>query len=406
MKTKLIILMILSMIFVLSVAGSENAHWRGPKRDGIYPGNGLLKSWPEGGPQLLWDVDILGEGYSSPAVTKDRVYITGMIEENGFVFSFDHNGDLIWKTDYGQEWADNFPGARTTPTIVENHVYVKSSHGRVVCINSKDGAILWVVDVKELFDAPIIDWGLTESLLVHDEQVICTVGGPKTTLVALNRFDGGVIWKSASMGQTSSYASPALVIHNGRKLIVTAIQRCILCVDAVTGEQLWSHPQKTDWNVNANTPIYHDGMIYCTSGYGTGSVMLKLSKDATWVNEVWRNPTLDSQMGGAVLIDGYIYGSGQNKRAWHCLDWETGKVQYSDVSLGSKGAIIFANDRLYVYSEKGDVGLIHPNPQSFDVVSSFKVKQGSGEHWAHPVIADGVLYIRHGNALMAYNIRE
>ncbi len=134
--------------------------------------------------------------------------------------------------------------------------------------------------------------------------------------------------------------------------------------------------------------------------------MFKLSEDGESVRRVWSQDTLDSQMGAAVLVAGYIYGSGHQNRGWHCLDWKTGKVRYTAREIGNKGAIIFSDGMLYCYSERGDVALVKPNPQKFEVVSSFQIKKGSGEHWAHPVIKDGRLYLRHGNALMVYHIAK
>jgi hypothetical protein len=182
--------------------------------------------------------------------------------------------------------------------------------------------------------------------------------------------------------------------------------KSVVGVDADTGEYLWRHSHVTDYVVNANTPLYHNGFIYTVSGYGTGGQMFELSEDGTSVKRVWSQKKLDSQMGAVVLVDGYIYGSGHNGRGWHCLDWKTGKVQYTARKIGNKGAIIFSDGMMYCYSENGDVGLVKPNSQKFEVVSSFRIKKGSGEHWAHPVIKDGRLYIRHGDALMVYHIGD
>ena len=132
--------------------------------------------------------------------------------------------------------------------------------------------------------------------------------------------------------------------------------------------------------------------------------MFQLSENGTSLKRIWSTDKLDSQMGAAVLVDGFIYGSGHQNRGWFSLDWNTGKVQFSSRELGSKGAIIFSDGLLFCYSERGDVGLVKPNPQTFEVLSSFRVTKGSGEHWAHPVVKEGRLYIRHGKTLMVYNI--
>ena len=181
--------------------------------------------------------------------------------------------------------------------------------------------------------------------------------------------------------------------------------KSIIGVDAGTGKLMWQHSHTTSWDVHANTPIYDDGYLFCTSGYGTGSVKLKLKSDGQGVEEVWRNKELDSQFDAAVLLDGYVYGSGHHNRGWKCLDWETGALKYSARDL-SKGNIIYADGMFICYTDKGRVGLVKPDPDEFKVISRFEVTQGTDPHWAHTVVADGRLFVRHGDALMVYSIAK
>ncbi|MCP5102347.1 MAG: PQQ-binding-like beta-propeller repeat protein, partial [bacterium] len=205
-------------------------------------------------------------------------------------------------------------------------------------------------------------------------------------------------------GEKSGYSSPCLVKHGKTRLLLTMTAGSLVGLDADTGKYLWRQPHVTSYVVNANTPLYHDGYIYTVSGYGTGGQMFKLSPDGKKISLVWAQKKLDSQMGAAILADGYIYGSGHSRRGWHCLDWKTGDVQFTAKAIGNKGNIIFSDGMLYCYSEKGDVALVKPNPKQFEVVSSFKIEKGSGSHWAHSVIKNGRLYIRHGETLMVYDI--
>ena len=393
-------------ILFMSLYGSDNSQWRGSTRDGIYQGEDLLEVWPESGPQILWSVEDLGSGYSSPAVTNDRVYLTGLEGNKGYVHAFDMDGKRLWKSEYGREWTGSFPGVRTTPALYDNRLYVLSGHGKIVCLNPTNGNPLWSVDLMKTFKAPNIEWGFNESVVVFDDKVICSTGGPQAAMVALDRKTGSTLWKSKSIGETTAYCSPLLVDHGGRKLLVTMMQRCIIGVDANTGEYLWRHSHTTEYDIHANTPIYYNGRLFAFSGYGTGSVMLELSADGSSVSEVWRNAIPDNQMGGAVLINGYLYLSVHNNRGWHCVDWNTGEVKYSARKLGHRGAIVTADGILYVYSDRGDVGLVKPDPTSFQEISSFRLTAGSGEHWAHPVISEGRLYLRHGNALLVFNISK
>ena len=383
--------------------GSAEAQWRGPQRDGIYAGESLLDVWPEAGPELLWSTDAIGAGFSSAAVTADRVYATGMIEGTGYLFALDLKGKQIWKSAYGPEWSDSYPGARTTPVVAGNRIYVLSAKGNVLCFDT-DGKRVWSLDMVQTFQAQGLRWGLTESLLVDGDVVYCTPGGPEATVVALDRQTGKVLWKGKANGEASTYCSPRLITHNGRQLLVTMTARSVIGLDPGTGEFLWSHDHVTKYDINPNTPLYHDGYLYTVSGYGTGGQKFKLDADGTGVKKVWAQPILDSQMGSAILVDGFLYGSGQKNKGWHCVDWETGDVIRTEMVLGKKGNIIYADGMAYCYGEKGDVGLVKLTSGTFEVVSSFKIDQGSGQHWAHPVIRDGRLYVRHGEALMVYNI--
>jgi outer membrane protein assembly factor BamB len=182
--------------------------------------------------------------------------------------------------------------------------------------------------------------------------------------------------------------------------------RSLIGLDAETGDFLWGQYHKTRYDINPNTPMYVDGYVYAVSGYGTGGQLVKLSEDGKSIELIWSDETLDSQMGAAVIVDNYIYGSGHRNKGWHCVEWKTGKVQYSSTELGRKGNIIFADGLLYCYAENGEMGLVRPNPSKFDIISSFEIEEGSGSHWAHPVIADGKLYVRHGDVLMVYDIKS
>jgi outer membrane protein assembly factor BamB len=398
----------ISALLLLGMTGSSafgqgDSQWRGPNRDGIYLEKNLLKAWPEEGPAEIWSVEGLGDGYSSAAVTADRVYVTGMTKGEGFLYAFDLDGKPVWKASYGSEWNGSRPGARTTPTVVGNRIYLMSATGNAVCM-STDGKKIWSVDLKAQFGARNLQWGITESPLVDGERVFFTPGGPNVTIVALDRHSGKTIWKIKANGETSGYSSPCLVKHNNRRLILAMTGKALVGIDADTGALLWRQSHITDYDVNANTPIYQNGFVYVFSGYGTGGQMFQISGDGTSIKRVWSQAKMDSQMGAAVLVDGFLYGSGHNSRGWHCMDWKTGKVQYAARQLGSKGAIVYAEGMLYCYSEGGHVGIVKPNPQEFEVISSFRVRKGSGEHWAHPVIRDGRLYVRHGDALMVYHI--
>ena len=396
-------ILLLLLLGVNLLHGQIDSQWRGPNRDGIYPGEKLLQSWPAHGPRQIWSAEDLGIGYSSAAVTKDRVYITGMIDGEGFLFAFDHNGSLLWKSSYGPEWDGGHEGARTTPTVVGDRIYLYSGEGHAVCLSTA-GKVLWSVNTFKAFGGRNLHWGITESLLVDGDRLFCTPGGPDVLMAVLDRHSGKTLQTLRGNGELSAYCSPALVKHGGRRLILTMTGKSLVGLDADSGEFLWDARHITRYDINPNTPLYFGGRIFSQSGYGTGCQMFQLAPDGTSVKRIWENEEGDSQMAAAVLIDGHLYTSGHSNRGWACLDWETGETQWQSRDLYGKGPVVFSDGKIYLYSEKGDVALVNPDPARFDVVSSFKISRGSGPHWAHPVIRDGRLYIRHGEVLMVYDI--
>ena len=387
------------------VVAQDMAQWRGNNRDGIYNESGLLKTWPETGPQLVWHFDSIGDGHSSAAVTKDRIYTAGTIGGIGYIFSFSIDGKLVYKIPYGEEWTESWPGVRSTPLIYDGKIYFISGFGKLVCMSAGNGANIWVVDVMKDFHGRNIKWGITENLLIDGNKLFCTVGGVDTNVVAFDRNNGKVIWVSKGNGEKSAYCSPMMISLPERKVFVTQTENSIIGLDAETGKLLWHIDQPNKWSVHANTPIYRDGSLFCASGYGKGGVMLKVAPDGSSVREMWRNALMDPKFGGFVVVNGNIYGSDDSNKSWLCLDWKTGKELYSE-KITNKGNIIFADGMLYCYGENGEVVLAEPQPAGFKKISAFKVPLGSNQHWAHLVIANGRLYVRHGNSLMVYDVRK
>jgi len=395
------------LLSVNLISAQETSQWRGKDRDGIYNEKGLLRSWPAAGPQLLWHYDNIGDGYSSAAVVAhDRIYTAGSVNGKGNIFAFTLDGKLAWNTEYGDEFIESFPGTRSTPVINEGKVYLMSGFGKIVCLSADKGNLLWSVDIMKDYDGRNIVWGVTENLLIDGDKLFCTVGGIKNNVIALNKKTGTLIWSNPGNSEVSAYCSPVLISLPACKIVVTMTEKSILGLDAETGKKLWSYEQINQYAVHANSPLYSNGYLYCVSGYGYGGVMLKLSPDGSSVEKVWKSNDLDSRMGGMVLLDGKIYGMGDKIKGLHCLDWKTGKELAFHKMNGKFGSIISADGLLYTYDESGAVELIEPTLAGFKKISSFKVPYGSSQHWAHPVIENGRLYIRHGNSLMVYDIRK
>lgn len=402
----------------VSIKDNEVIGWREVDRSGVSSEIGLMKSWPDGGPGLIWSTTELPKGNSSPVFGNNTIYITGLEEPNDVLVALDPSGNIIWKTPYGRCWEKSYPESRCTPTVDGERVYVSSGYGDLACINGISGEMIWSLKASEEYGGTYGPWGIAESPMVDGEKLYFTTGGPQTTTIALNKNSGELIWKSESVNDPASYLSPVLVEKAGTKILVNVTPRFIFGIDVSDGSMLWkiNHREtlgKSDINDTGQilcvTPVSSGNMIYMTGGYDHGGLMIDIGDDGRIASFVWKNEIMDVHHGGVVVVDGYIYGSNwinNGNGNWCCVDWKTGELMWEE-HWNNKGSIIAADGMLYIYEEKnGNVGLLRPDPAGFDLVSSFKIYGGSGPYWAHPVIHNGVLYIRHGEAFFAYDIKE
>lgn len=405
---------ITTILFVITLSAHLSyaailSDWRGPNRDGKYPETNLMKNWPDAGPKMIWSYEGLGKGHGTVAIASGRLFVAGMPDSMGVLYAFDLGGKKLWQKTYGLEWTGNYPGVRSTPIIVDDLLYLESGHGVVYCFKTATGEIVWQVDLLKRFGAENICWGMAESVLIDGDRLICTPGGPEHNVVALNRFIGKTIWTAKGNGDQAAYCSPALFNHNGRKLIVTMTAQSIIGIDAADGRTRWRVEQTQSNNIHANTPVYFDGKIVCSSSSSRspshGLVLLQLSHDGESVKTLWRNTDFTNLMGGVIIKDGHLYGSKYRSKEWHCIDLSTGESKHTLKGLSS-GVIVEADGLFYCYGDAGEIALVKANPQAFEIISSFEVPLGTDQHWAHPVIREGRMYIRHGDALMVYDISE
>ena len=416
MKTNLITT-IINMVFISSVATVVNGQtvgFRGPQQSGIFNETGLMKSWPESGPSLLWEATGIGMGYSSATVATDAIYITGEKGSNDVLTSLTQDGKKNWEVNYGLSATNvNSPESRCTPTYSNGRIFVISGSGDLACV-TKDGKIAWTVNYYQKYNAPIQRFGISESPLVVDDKVIATPGGNKASMVAFNVESGKVVWETAPLNEGTQYTNPLLVEDKGMKIIVTHTSTYIIGVNAVNGKLLWKFnfgAVNNDGQGGKNyiqTPIYRDGFIFAANGYGQTAAKIKINFDGTAPSLVWKNPEINPHIGGMVLVGNYIYSSthdGNSKGRWICVDWTTGKTMWTK-DWYNKGAIIAAEGLLYVIEERsGHVGLVRPGSEKFDLISSFQFTKGEGPYWAYPVIDKGRLFVRHGNYMGVYSVK-
>jgi outer membrane protein assembly factor BamB len=402
MKTTFIMFIIFLMLTVNSFSQAPTA-WRGGT-NGIYPDKNLLKTWPATGPEILWSFEGLGKGHSSPVFALGKIFVSTMIDNMGYIFVLSMDGKEIKRYQYGEEFTESWPGTRSTPVIDGDWLYIYSGYGVIYAFDALNGTLRWKKEMLKDTDGKNITWGVTETLVIDGDKIYCSPGGKNYNIVALNRMDGSLIWNSPGTGDASAYCTPLLLQLGDKKLLITMMANHIIGVDALNGKVLWSYEQTNQWSVHANTPIYANGMLYCTSGYGRGTVALNLSTDGSSVTKAWFNENFDSRMGGVVYLDGYLYSSGDKDSKWQCLDAKSGTEKWSS-NLIFKGNIISADGLLFLYSEKGELAVAEASQKAFKILGQTKVEKGNAQHWAHSVINDGILYVRHGNALIAYKVK-
>ncbi len=381
--------------------------FRGDNRDGVYNETNLLEKWDSTGLKLLWKNQSVGNGYGSPVVTEEMIYVCGEVDSINYLFAHNLKGERVWKAKIGSEWTINFRGSRSAPTVVNDLIYTTSGNGNLVCFNTK-GEKIWEKNLILDFGGRNNRFGFSESLLVDEEKVYCMPGGKDTNVVALNRFTGDLIWICKAESEIPAYTAPLLVRLPTRDLMLTFSKKYLLAIDVKSGEMLWSHKQDTMpeslIDVHCNTPIYENGFIYYATGDGNGAVKLQLSPDGKKITEIWRNSGFDNIMGGFIKKDNFIYGESYGRRIWLSLNTETGKIV--DSLKFNKGVTIYADGKLYLYNNKAEMALVNPNHGKMEVISSFKTERGTKEPFSHPVISKGILYLRHGELLMAYNLKK
>lgn len=401
-----LILMVLGTALARVTFADDWPQWRGIHRDGRSAETGLLQTWSEGGPPLKWSVEGLGRGYSSPIVSQGRLYVTGMAQDSdeGFLFAFDLKGRRLWKQPLGVDWGGMYPGSRGCPTVDGDRLYLLSGTGTLFCLDAASGKETWTKNLVDDLGGEAPRCGFVEGPFVTQKLVVCTPGGPRGTFAGLDKATGEVVWKSESIGDVSAYCSPIAVARGKGMQLITMTSRHVVGYEPHQGAILWKHPFDYDEELqnHSDTPIHHNGIVYVTSGHRKGGMALELTAEEASVKVKWTDEVLNPNHGGVVLVDGRIYGA-NGRGYWICLELATGRV-LGEVKGASPGSLIYADGRLYCYGEKGVLALAKPMPAGIEWVSQFRIEEGEGPHWAHPVISDKVLYIRHGDVLMAFDI--
>ncbi len=377
--------------------------WRGPNRDGRSAERGLLKTWPAGGPPLAWQAKGAGEGYSSFAAADGRLITLGARGDREYVIAFDAaSGKQLWATAHGRRFGnDRGDGPRGTPTVEGDRIYAFGASGDLSVLEASSGKVLWTVNVLQKFGGSNITWGLSESPLVLADRILVNAGGPQSSIVALNKKDGAVLWRSQS--DEAGYSSA--VLHEGggvREAIFFTGQRA-LGVDVADGRLLWSYDKVANGTANIATPIVRGNHVFLSSDYGTGAALLELTPGGGSVRarEVYFTKEMRNHHASSVLVGDYLYGF--SSAILTAMRFDSGQVAWRDRSVG-KGSVVFADERLYLFSENGVVGLAEAAPDAYREHGRFQIKTGSLPTWAHPIVSGGKLFLRDQDTVYAYNV--
>ncbi|MCL4201935.1 MAG: PQQ-binding-like beta-propeller repeat protein [Pirellulaceae bacterium] len=385
-------------------AAPDWPQWRGPHRDGTSAETGLLPSWPDDGPKLLWKVSGIGQGYSSPIVVADRVYITGDLDKELAINAFTLDGQPSWKTSNGAPWKNSYPGARSSCTYDDGKLYHMNAHGRLTCLDAATGQEVWAVNVLERYEAKNIMWGISESVVVHGDRVFATPAGSKGLMAAHDKRTGAPIWATPALdGEQASYSSPILIDTGRRKLLVNGGLKYVFGVDAEDGALVWQLPQVDPNNTVNTTPVLAGRRLLLTnSSRGFGAVFgVQLDDDSA--SRVWTRELTISH-GGTVCVDGQVYGASSRGelRGWAAIDPATGKATL--VSDAPGGSMIYADGRFYCLTATGQMMLQELTDAGFRTVGTFRLAEGR-DVWAHPVLCQGRLFLRFGDTLYCYAVR-
>ena len=394
----------LAIFLAVPLLAVDWPQWRGVERNGVSPETGLAKSWPAGGPPLVWKAQGLGAGFAAFSIAGGRLFTQGQRGSQQFVLAIDiKTGKKVWETPTGGAYNDSRgDGPRGTPTIDGAHLFALAGDGTLVCLDTKSGEKIWTVNLMKRFQSQVLNWGISESPLVDGERLIVTPGGNGSSVVALNKTNGETIWKSQS--DEAGYSSAIAFDVGGIRQIAVLTGDAAIGLNIKNGNLLWRYNKVSNRTANVATPIYRDGYVFFSTDYGTGCALLKLTPDGQGIKatEVYFSREMKNHYSSSVLVGDYLYGFSSSILT--AMKFQTGEVAWRDRSVG-KGSVTFADGKLYLFSEEGVVGLAEATPAAYKEISRFKIPRGSYPTWTPPVISDGKMYLREQDNLYCYDIK-
>jgi outer membrane protein assembly factor BamB len=405
-------------VLVLSLTGAALAapadwpQFRGPARDDISPDTGLLRQLPAGGPPLVWKATGLGAGYSTVSIVGDRIYSIGENNDYSYVIALNvRDGKTLWTSKLGKPGAPGMPafdGPRSTPTIEGGLLVAVGQWGEIACLDAATGKELWRKDYARDFGGKRPTWGYSESPLIDGEKVVITPGGAEGSIVALNKKTGALLWRSKGFSDPPHYSSLIIEEIGGVRQYIQLTAQSVVGVAAADGKVLWQAPRPGRTAV-IPTPVYSDGYVYVTSGYGAGCNLFQVTaaEGKFSAKEVYGNKVMANHHGGVIGLGACVYGYSDGK-GWTCQDLKSGEAKWQEKEKLGKGSIAYADGHFYLRTEdKGTVALIEASPEGYREHGRFEQPNRSKcKAWSHPVIAGGKLYLRDQDVLLCYNLKS
>ncbi len=377
----------------------------GPGGNGVSADIGWNTQWNKKEPQELWRANV-GTGCGSISVAEGRAYAIGQKKAGeDTVWCLDAvSGEKVWEFSYPQKLEPTYysGGPSTTPAIDGGRLYATSKDGELFCLDAAKGELIWRRSYVREFGGRKQTWGYASSPVIAGNLIICEPGGPDASVAALDKVTGQTVWKAGS--DAPGYCTPLRFTHEGKDGLAFFNAFGLVAYD-LAGKELFRHPWKTQYDVNAATPVFSNGRFLISSGYDTGAALIEVMQGLT--HEVWRNKSLLQQFQNMILVNDHVYGvSGDNKvRAMlKCVDWKTGEVKWEERLRENRGNIILAEGKLLVLSESGELMLVQPDPKDYHVLGTIQVNRKPC--WAPPAFSGGLFYSRNNDGqLTCFDLR-
>ena len=414
----------------LPASAEEWPQWRGPRNDGIVRDAKIAESWPADGPVKLWEAEV-GIGFSSPVAVDGKVYLLAMEDGQDTTYAFDANsGAPLWKEKTeslyngempGPSMAKDWTGSRASPVVEGDRIYTYGFRGDLVCRDVASGKLVWHTNVVNETGTKPITWGQGSNPLIDGDVIYVQGGINGPTAVAIDKKTGKLIWKTENLPPDTNmqdpddygrgemdkggYAQPVLIDAGGTKQLIVFGGEALWAFEPKTGKTIWSHKWPTEYDVNAATPIFHEGKLFITSAYGKPPARCaQFEVSAKGVKVVWTNNQLTAKYQPPILDDGHLYGNSEG--AVRCLDWKTGKTLWTAKDRISQGGSLvrIAPDKLLMFSQTGKATLARATPKGYEKLAEAQVVERTDNAWSTPLVYRGKMYVKGRGDFVCYDI--